>query len=331
MQQVKQHKKGRLKLLAVSLLMGLAACSQQQSLPEIENKRLVEDLRILSADEMGGRAVGTEGNKKARNYILSRMQEVGLEPYRGAYQHSFRHQSEKKPKLKPIAGVNLAGAIRGTKRGRQTLYVTAHYDHVGIRGGEIYNGADDNASGVAAVLAMAEAMKVHAPDNDIVFVFFDAEENGLVGARKFVPANMDEWGCTAFNVNLDMVSRNDKGELYMAGGYHSETLKTLLGGYENRTAITLKQGHDRPEDGQGDWTLQSDHAAFHRSGVPFLYFGVEDHPHYHKPSDVFETVPLDFFGQSATEITSVVYYLDQNLRSVGRSCDNPKWTDARPK
>lgn len=331
MQQRNYLEKACARFIAVSLLVGLAACSQQQKFPEIENKRLVEDLRILSADDMGGRAAGTEGNKKARAYILARMQEVGLEPYRGAFQHRFRHQSDKQPKLKPIVGVNLAGVIRGSKRGNQTLYVSAHYDHVGIRGDEIYNGADDNASGVAATLALAQAMKQKAPENDIVFVFFDAEENGLVGARKFVPANIDQWGCTAMNVNLDMVSRNDKGELYMAGGYHNSALKTALDAYENRTAITLKQGHDRPEDGQGDWTLQSDHAAFHVSGVPFLYFGVEDHPHYHKPTDVFETVPLDFFGQAAIEIASVVYYMDKNLSSVGRACETPKWTEAREK
>jgi len=124
------------------------------------------------------------------------------------------------------------------------------------------------------------------------------------------------------NLNLDMIAQNQKGELYMAGSYHTPALKQLVQNATQGTGIDIKFGHDRPEDGDDDWTSQSDHSVFHKTGVPFVYFGVEDHKHYHKPTDTFETLPIDFYIKSLHAITNTARALDANLAKYAKPVSN---------
>eukprot|EP01035_Chromulina_nebulosa_P041095 gene41096-55559_t len=93
-----------------------------------------------------------------------------------------------------------------------------------------------------------------------------------------------------------MLSKNAKGELYAAGGSPFPWLKVRLDRLTASAPVTLKLGHDTDVDGpQNNWTSQSDHGVFAAAGVPWVYFGVEDHPEYHKPTDDFATIPQPFF------------------------------------
>ena len=94
----------------------------------------------------------------------------------------------------------------------------------------------------------------------------------------------------ALDVNLDMVGHSERGELYASGTYHTPSLTPALERVAARAPVKLLLGHDRPEQGHDDWTNQSDQYAFHKAGIPFVYFGVEDHKDYHKPPDDFETL-----------------------------------------
>jgi hypothetical protein len=137
-------------------------------------QQLLEDVRILSADDMEGRLVGSPGGAKARTYILGRLNEIGLAPALGAsFEHTFQFQRQ----ADTLSGVNLLAMIPGTGGSNRALIVMAHYDHVGVRNGEIFNGADDNASGVAALLQIATSMKTRAPLHDVIFAIVDGEAN----------------------------------------------------------------------------------------------------------------------------------------------------------
>ena len=119
----------------------------------------------------------------------------------------------------------------------------------------------------------------------------------------------------AINLNMDMISHNDR-ELYVVGTHHYPFLKPFVERVVTQVEIALPFGHDSPELGNDDWTSQSDHAPFHGNGIPFLYFGVEDHSDYHQPTDVFQNINPDFYEEAVNAILRVTLELDANLEPV---------------
>ena len=296
--------------------------------PYVTTPLLMEDLRTLSSPALKGRRTGSEGSKLAQAYIIKRFAELGLEPFGTGYAmpFSFTHTSiralvgvGKSNKTRYSSAANLAGYIKGSKEPGRIMVVSAHYDHLGERDGIIYPGADDNASGVAAMLAIATHFKAHLPQHTIVFVAFDAEELGLNGAEAFVKALPFPREQLAMNLNLDMVSRNDNNEIWVAGVFHNAALKELVAAAAKRSTLKVKMGHDKPFRFAGsveDWTGSSDHGPFHDAGVPFLYFGVEEHADYHQPGDVFEKIDPAFFSRVISLLVDVAVTADQQLASI---------------
>ena len=279
--------------------------------------QLLEDVRVLAGDAMEGRGAGTKGGAMARAYVARRLAEAGLKPLGASFEQPFELPARAAGAGGAKSGVNLVGYVAGRTHPERFVVVTAHYDHLGVRDGVVYNGADDNASGVAVLLQLAARFGgERRPENSLVFAALDAEEVGLVGARALVKQLQAEKRDVALNVNMDMVSRSDRGELYAAGTYQTPALRPLLERVASRAAVKLLLGHDRPDQGHDDWTNQSDQFAFHKAGVPFVYFGVEDHKDYHKPTDDFEAVTTAFFVHAAETILDAVETLDANLQSV---------------
>ncbi len=285
--------------------LGFSSCAQKVT---VFNQAL-SDVEILSADSMAGRLPNTLGHAKAQAYILKRFKESGLLPVDGQYQHPFTFTL--RGGKTPMTGVNLLGVIPGTSA--KTIVITAHYDHVGTNNGKIFNGADDNASGVGAILAIAAHFKKEKPAHTLLFVAFDAEEQGLAGSKAFVANPPVPLANMVLNVNLDMVSISNKNELYAAGTFHNPWLRDALANISVPAGITLSFGHDRPEQGQNDWTKQSDHGSFYAKQIPFLYFGVEDHPHYHKETDEFRNINQAFYLKAVDTILNAVQTLDKEL------------------
>nr|WP_321441093.1 M28 family peptidase [uncultured Hyphomonas sp.] len=269
---------------------------------------------LLSNDALEGRRIGTPGNEAAKGFLRKRFETLNLTKIGQSYEHPFTvlplPDSESD---EPIQGVNLLGLIEGQNPGGKMLVISAHYDHLGIVDGEIYNGADDNASGVAALIAVADWFSQHKPQHDILFALVDGEEQGELGARALVRSGEVDLSRIALNLNFDMVSRSDKDELYASGTYHYPGLVPLVERIAAEAPVTLLMGHDRPEQGPDDWTNLSDQAAFHDAGIPFIYFGVEDHPDYHRPTDDYDTIPVDFFVRSAETLVMVAIAADQSL------------------
>jgi Zn-dependent M28 family amino/carboxypeptidase len=276
----------------------------------VNRDRLMADLRQVASAEFEGRATGTPGGLKARAWVADAFEHVPLEPAGSA---GF---------LEPFAtkdhgeGANVAGRLAGSEPGLQTIVVSAHYDHLGRKNGTIYYGADDNASGTVTLAAAARWFAAHKPRHTMVFVAFDGEEIGLLGSKAFVKSPLFDASRTAIDVNLDMVSRNDRNEIYASGVYQSPWLKPIVMDVQRRSGVTIKMGHDRPKKKRGDpddWTDQSDHGAFNDVHVPFLYFGVEDHADYHKPTDTADKIDPTFFGNAADMIVEALVTLDRKL------------------
>jgi Zn-dependent M28 family amino/carboxypeptidase len=273
--------------------------------------RALEDLRILSADDMGGRGIGTEGSAKARAYIRGRFEQIGLTVVEQPFAFTRKRDG------KEVHGVNLIVRIDGTAPGGKAIVVSAHYDHLGTQGGAIYNGADDNASGVAGLLAVAEAFKAAPPKHTVILVALDGEESGLRGARAFVESPPAPLADIGLNINFDMLAKNAKGELYASGGARNAWVKARLEALAVSAPVSLKLGHDTgPDDDINNWTYQSDHGVFARAGVAWVYFGVEDHPEYHKPTDDFATVPQDFFRKAVATVVAAVRAFDDQLGAM---------------
>lgn len=292
-------------------LLSVAAClTALSATAQIDSAQLLKDVQTLSADKMEGRRTGTKGNRMAQFYLLDRFREAGLQPFHNTYQQAFFFNS----RGSRIMGTNLYGYIKG--KVDSVIVISAHYDHIGTRAqsvgtDSIYNGADDNASGVAGLLAMARYFSLHPPKHTLIFAAFDAEEMGLQGAKDFSARLPVPAGRVILNINMDMISHSDKRELYVCGTYHYPFLKPFINAVAARSPIRLLTGHDRPEDGGNDWTGQSDHHVFHLRKIPFLYFGVEDHPDYHKVTDEFSTIHPSFFYQAARSVLEVVKKIDE--------------------
>ncbi len=282
----------------------------------IDAKQLLRDDETLSADDMQGRGIGTPGGAKAREYVVARFKEAGLKSFGASYLQSFDFTARSGAK---VNGVNVIGYIEGKKNPEKYIVVTAHYDHLGTRNGEIYNGADDDASGVAALFALANYFKEKRPSHSIIFVAFDGEESGLRGSNAFVAAPPVKKESIVLNVNMDMVAHNDKNELYASGTFHHPALKPQLETIAKSAKVKLLIGHDRPEQKSDDWTNQSDHFAFHQAKIPFIYFGVEDHKDYHKPTDDFENINKEFYVRAVETILETVKTFDKNLPSIEKS------------
>lgn len=299
-------------LTAIAAALTLAACetttptetaTPPAAASPADYTQLMDDLRILSADDMQGRDTGSEGGAKAREYIVGRLEALGVQPSPMGRLQPWEMQGRTREGVKTFNGVNIIGVIPGTRVSDKYIVVTAHYDHVGVNDGQVFNGADDNASGVATMLELAKRLKANPPEHSVLIVALDGEERSLLGAKHFVEAPPVPLSSISMNLNFDMTARADTdGKLWVTGTYQHPYFRPLLERIAPRGTVSLAFGKDTPEDkGADNWVEASDHAAFHRAGLPFLYFGVNYHPDYHRPSDDFEkVVPATF--QSSTEL-----------------------------
>jgi hypothetical protein len=287
----------------------------QDAVVRIDRADLLRDLSVLAHDSMEGRLAGTPGAARARRFLLAAFPESGVAPLNGTHVQTFPFRSAGTEAI----GTNVIGVVRGREIADRYLVVTAHYDHLGTRGGEIYNGADDNASGTAALLALAKYFSGHPTRHSLLFVAFDAEEVGLRGAEAFMANPPIPLDSIVMNVNLDMVSRSEVGELYAVGTRHYPVLSPLIAEIMRRSRVSLLIGHDAPDPSPGDdWTFASDHGPFHQAGIPFIYFGVEDHPGYHTPADTYEAITPDFYLGAVETVLDFILLADESGEGLRR-------------
>lgn len=295
----------------ITLILFLLTPALSLNAQQVNKDQLIKDIQYLSSDQLQGRKTMTEGSLMARKYIRERFQKLGLSSQFNDHTQYFSFKNRRDSVVYNKAA-NIIGFVPGSESAK-IIVITAHYDHLGIRNGEIYSGADDNASGTAALMSLAEYFSKNRPRYSMMFAALDGEEMGIQGAKALLADYPFPTDQIILNVNMDMISRNERNELYATGSFHNPHLLPILEQVGQGAAIELKFGHDDPSLGPDDWTFSSDHGPFHQEKIPYIYFGVEDHEDYHKPTDKFENIDQDFYYNSVITILRSVKAFDEKL------------------
>jgi Zn-dependent M28 family amino/carboxypeptidase len=305
----------------VLLVAGMRPQSAPPAPPSrlIDSAQLLRDLQMLSADDMQGRELGTPGGARARAYVVDRFRASGLRPFGHDFLQSFTLVPGRDSERMTRHGANVLGRIDGTREPAHFIVVSAHYDHIGMRNGVVFNGADDNASGTAALFALATYFTANPPAHSLLFAAFDGEEEGLVGSRAFVRSPPVDASALAVDLNADMIGRDGQNRLFVVGVTQQPALKPFIDRVAAHAPVRLLVGHDDPRQrGIEDWTRDSDQYAFMEAHIPALYFGVEDYAQHHKATDHFETMTVDFYVHAVETLVQVVNDFDAHLDSLNR-------------
>ena len=278
--------------------------SQRVSTYQFNQDILIKHIKTLSSDAFEGRRTNTPGGIKAKEYIIEQYKKLNVLPLETSYEQAFTFK-----KGKEYQATNVLGLIKGTDNTNKYIVLSAHYDHEGVKNKQIYNGADDDASGISALFAFAEYFAKNPPKHNVILAAFDAEELGLKGAYHFVKDNTIQQKNIVLNLNMDMISRSEENELFAVGTRYYPQLKPTIENFKDIGNVDLLIGHEGLTKGD-NWTNSSDHAAFHKAKIPFIYFGVADHKDYHKPTDDFENIDQQFYKDAVQTIITVFEQFD---------------------
>lgn len=280
-----------------------------------------DDLKILASDEMEGRNTGELGQKKAAGYIVGRFKQMGVSYPKqlGSYFQIVPSSYMKSRKGKLNDSENILAFIEGAEKPEEIVVVSAHYDHVGINKGVVFNGADDNASGTVAVMKMAEDFqkkknKGKGPKRSILFILFTAEEHGLFGSKYYVDNPVFPLENTVVNLNIDMIGRVDpeheknSNYVYVIGSDKlSSELKTINEACNAKTSkLLLDYKYDDPNDPMRLY-YRSDHYSFAKHGVPAAFFFDGIHEDYHKETDDYEKINFPLLQKRMELISATVW------------------------
>lgn len=264
----------------------------------IDEKRMKADVDWLADPAREGRGVATAGIEASADYIAQRFKDLGLKPLKGAVDY-FQPFTIPGPGGKPAQLKNVIGVLEGTKPefAGQALVVSAHYDHLGhgwpdVRAGDegkIHPGADDNASGVAAILELARLMKDSKPERSVIFASFSGEEEGLLGARAYVVKAKDAafpypLAKTFAVLNADTVGRLESGKVRIFGGESAREWSFI---FQGTTAVT-----GIPVEVVAKDIGASDQKAFAEEGIPGVQVFASTAADYHRPSDTADKIDM---------------------------------------
>ena len=297
-------------LLLALLLVGNITFAQspiERALNTINRSSAEATINFLASDELQGREAGFHGSRVTSEYIVSLLQWMGVSPLADCYFQPFdayRKERQKKGRLEvhpdsiaklkqevhqKLSMRNVLGMIPG-KNTKEYVIVGAHFDHLGIDpaldGDQIYNGADDNASGVSAVLQIARAFLASGqqPERNVIFAFWDGEEKGLLGSKYFVQT------CPFLSqikgyLNFDMIGRNNKPQQPKQVVYFYTAAHPVFGDWLKedirKYGLQLEPDYRAWENPIGG----SDNGSFAKVGLPIIWYHTDGHPDYHQPSD----------------------------------------------
>jgi len=303
------------------------SCSTNQNTPDNilhevspNQEYLLNTFKDLSSNDFQGRKVGTIGNFKAQIYIKNALIKLQIPPFVKRYFHPF----VKYKTFSTITGTNVIAKVEGTTYKNEYIVLTAHFDHLGARGNTIYNGADDNASGTAALLALAKKIKQSPLKHSVIFIFTDGEESGLLGSKAFINQQKQFLEHIKVNINLDMIAGSMQTTTLH---YIEKRLKKILplSSYKdfknkkNTSTIRVKRGFQQfgksklMGGGKINYVNASDHSPFNRAKIPFVYFGVGTHVNYHTKNDDFAHANLKFYLRSYCYISNQIMFIDRSI------------------
>lgn len=325
----------RSQLIAAGLPLLLAGCGASTPPEEdlgpaaveaaaatITAQDMLDRIGVMAHDSMRGRATPSPELDEVANWIAREFEAMGLEP--GGEEGGYLQRYEV-PETEGETAPNVVGILRGRDPELRDEYLvfTAHMDHVGVRrpdesGDSIYNGADDDASGTAAIMEVAEAMTSlpRPPRRSLIFVAVSGEERGLWGSRHFVLEPPVPVTSMVANLNADMVGRNWSDTIVAIGKEHSSLGETL----ERVNAARPDLGMTAIDDIWPDerFYYRSDHYNFARNGVPILFFFNGTHAEYHRPADEVELID----GEKTARIGQLLFYLGLEVAEAPKA---PAW------
>ena len=317
------YKKALKKYLILIFLIPFFSIAQENLsyAKSINNKDIYKHIEVLSSDSLEGRETGKPGQKMAAEYIANQFKRIGIPPYkRKTYYQKFKVKSERHickcddcdlaffkrifKSNQTIRGENVLGYIEGSDLKEELLIITAHYDHLGKHDSLIFNGADDDASGVSAALEIAEAFMLakkegNGPRRSILIMPVSGEEKGLLGSRYYTDNPIYPLENTVANLNIDMIGRlddwHDNGNyVYLIGSdrlsYDLHNLNEKIN--DEYIEIDLDYRFNDKDD-PNRYYYRSDHYNFAKNDIPVIFYFNGVHEDYHKPSDTIEKIDFD--------------------------------------
>lgn len=308
------------KLLLLFVVLGLGQCKSTSNkntdelaaefAKNIQSQTLQDKLSTLASDDFQGRETGEPGQQKAAEYLKTFYEKNGIKPALGEEFFQTIPAGYFKPEIGETQ--NVASVIKGNEFPEQIVVVSAHYDHLGVKqDGQIYNGADDNASGTVAVMEIAKAFKKakesgQGPKRTILFLHFTGEEKGLLGSKYYTENPIFPLENTVVDLNTDMIGRVDDAHqntpnyIYLIG---SDRLSSALDSVINRqnrkyTHLALDYTYNA-EDDPNRFYYRSDHYNFAKHNIPVNFFFNGVHEDYHKPSDTADRIHYDLLAKRA--------------------------------
>jgi len=310
-------------ILFGSIFILITSCGAKKSLAtptlspddlvnKYKNTITADDLRthlmIVASDDMEGRQTGSEGQKKAGKYLISQYKDNNISFPKGAKNY---YQDIPATFLNAKYGGNLSDSeniwafIEGTEKPDEIVVISAHYDHIGIENGEIFNGADDDGSGTVALLEIAQAFAMakkegHGPKKSILFLHVTGEEHGLHGSRYYSENPLFPLANTIADVNIDMIGRrddlhkDDNNYVYLIGSDYLSTDLYNICEDANKKFVNLKIDYKfNDKNDSNRFYYRSDHYNFAKHNIPvvFLFNGV--HEDYHKKTDEVSKIEFD--------------------------------------
>lgn len=289
----------------------------------VELTTLKNHVYTLASDEYEGRQTGEKGQKMAAEYLRNFYKKLEIKALPGTADY---FQPVPKEFMKRAFSPNLNDSenviayIEGTEFPNEYIIVSAHYDHVGMKNGEIYNGADDDASGTSAVLELARVFKKateegNGPRRSIIFLHCTGEEYGLHGSRYFTKNPLVPLEQVKANINIDMIGRidthykDDGNYIYLVGsldeGKHLyEYANTANNELYNMTIDLTYDNRKHPEM----IFYRSDHYNFAKNNIPVLFFHSGEHKDYHQPTDTADKIEYEWMTKRTKLIFLTTWY-----------------------
>jgi hypothetical protein len=339
------HSVSRVKVVAL-VLFPAVACAQVPAATgtdKVITEALIRShVSVIADDSMLGRDTPSPGLEATANYVAAHFKRLGLRPGGDAGTFIQRYPLGSVPggsgsstggptgspggrgpaAFDPTSAPNTVGILPGTDPLLRDEYIviSAHMDHVGVNaanpGDSIWNGADDDASGTAGVLALAEAMAAAPPRRSVIFLTVSGEEKGLFGSRWFAENPPVPIGQLVANLNLDMIGRNWTDSIVVIGMEHSDLGATVRDAARLNPGLGLTVSDDLwPRE---SFFIRSDHYNFARRGVPALFFFNGTHEDYHRPSDS----PDKIDAEKAARVVQLVYH---TAVAVANAPKRPEW------
>ena len=284
---------------------------------ESQRQRLQQHLYTLASDSLRGREAGTDDGRRAADYIIRQWTQMGLKPmFNNNYRCQFKH----------VAGnfTNLVAVIEGNDPILKNEYIVigAHYDHVGVKNGKIYNGADDNASGSSCVIEVARQLLAHQSElkRSVIICAFDAEEKGLYGSNNFVSRHTDIIGKVKLMMSVDMVGwYRANGELILEGTGTLRDRKELLS--PELLGVDIKV---RFKPFENSLLTATDTEPFASAGIPTLAVTTGLKSPYHKPQDDADLIDYEGLDRVTNYIVAVTLAASKHEGKLASGRLSPK-------